>query len=202
MDKKEVLFLLTEYWADWYAGHAMAQISFTGDYVTKTISIDKKSKVSVGGMRAEIDYAIEDYQNFDNLAMVVLVGGGSWRNNRYDEIADFVRKASNANIPIAAICGATVFLAKHGFLNNVKHTSNGLEFFKERLKDENAYTGWEHFIFSQAINDGGFITANETAALEFTREILLTLLEDSDDYVNVWYERHKQGSSPQTAQQK
>ena len=194
MDKKEVLFLLTEQWADWEAGHAMAGISFLGDYVVKTISIDKEAKTSVGGMRAEIDYSIKEYQVFNNLAMVVLVGSGSWRNNRYDEIADFVRKARYADIPVAAICGATVFLAKHGFLNDIKHTSNGLNFFKERLKDENTYTGWKHFIPAQVVNDGGFITANETSALDFCREILLTLAdEDAGDFINGWYEKHKRG---------
>ena len=196
---KEVLILLTDNWADWYVGQVMAQIGFANDYVAKTISIDGKPKASIGGLKAEIDYSIENYQSLDNLAMIVLIGGGSWRNNRYDEIAEFVRKASSNNIPVAAICGATVFLAKHGFLNNVKHTSNGLDFFKERLKDEEAYTGWEHFTFSQAINDGGFITANETATLEFAREIMLVLAEDDDgfiEFINAWYEKHKQGLAP------
>ncbi|MCL2362385.1 MAG: DJ-1/PfpI family protein [Defluviitaleaceae bacterium] len=199
MEKKEVLFLLTEHWADWYIGQAMAQVSFADDYVSKTISIDKHPKTSIGGLKAEIDYSIEEYQSLDNLALIVLVGGGSWRNNRYDEIADFVSKANNSNIPVAAICGATVFLAKHGFLNNVMHTSNGLDFFKERLEDEKNYTGWDHFTFSQSINDGGFITANETAALEFAREIMLVLAEDEADfveYINDWYKKHKHGSAP------
>jgi len=194
--QKEVLFLLTEHWADWYMGQAMAQISFADDYTSKTIAIDKQSKTSIGGLRAEIDYSTGEYQNFDNLAMIVLVGGGSWRNNRYDEIADFVRKVHKNDIPVAAICGATVFLAKHGFLNNVKHTSNGLDFFKERLKDEKAYSGWEHFTIAQVVNDGGFITANETAALEFAREIMLFLAEgeaDFAEFINSWYEKHKRG---------
>ena len=193
MHEKEVLFLLTDHWAEWEMGYAIAGIDFFTEYVAKTISLDKQPKISIGGMRAEIDYSLDEYQNLDNLAMVVLVGSFSWRQNRYDEIANFVRKARNVNIPVAAICGATVFLAKHGFLNNVKHTSNSLEFFKERLKDEEAYAGLEHFTLSQAVNDGGFITANETAALEFAREILLTLTADESDEINAWYEKHKHG---------
>ncbi|MCL2575431.1 MAG: DJ-1/PfpI family protein [Defluviitaleaceae bacterium] len=195
MQKKEVLFLLLDHWAEWEAGYATAWVGFCDDYVVKTISIDKKSKVSIGGMRAEIDYSIEEYQNLDNLAMVVLIGSGSWRDNRYDDIADFVRKARGVDIPVAAICAATTFLAKHGFLNNVKHTSNGLEFFKERLKDEEGYTGWEYFTSLQAVNDGGFITANDTASLEFAREILLTLITDAEgqEGINGWYGRYKNG---------
>ena len=196
MEKKEVLFLFTDYWADWEVGQAMAQVSFSGDHIVKTISIDKEAKVSVGGLRAEIDYSLDEYQKLNNLAMLVLVGSGAWRSNPYDEIADFVRRLRTIDIPVAAICGATVFLAKHGFLNNVKHTSNSLEFFQERLEGIDSYTGWEHYAVAQAVNDGGIITANETAALEFAREIMLAIIEDDEGkgFTNFWYEKHKKGS--------
>ena len=188
---KEVLLFLTDHWADWEASHAIVGISFAEQYVVKTISIDKQPKVSIGGMRAEIDYSIEDYHNFDNLAMIILTGSFSWGENRYDEIANFIRKAGG--IPIAAICGATIFLAKHGFLNNIKHTGDELEYFEEMLENEEGYKGQEHFSVKQVINDGGFITANETAALEFAREIFLTLKTDANEEINSWYDKHKNG---------
>jgi len=190
---KEVLLFLTDHWADWEASHAIVGISFTEQYAVKTIGVDKQPKVSIGGMRAEVDYDIEDYQNFNNLAMIILTGSFSWGENRYDEIADFVRKANKSGVPIAAICGATVFLAKHGFLNNIKHTGDELEYFEEMLENEKVYKGQEHFLVTQVINDGGFITANETAALEFAREIFRTLKTDTDDEINSWYEKHKHG---------
>jgi len=68
---------LTDYWADWDASHAIVGIRFAEQYTAKTISIDKQPKVSIGGMSAEIDYAIEDYQDFDNLAMIILTGSFS-----------------------------------------------------------------------------------------------------------------------------
>jgi len=190
---KEVLLLLTDHWADWEASHAIVGISFAEQYIVKTIGIDKQSKVSIGGIRAEIDYSIEEYKNCDNLAMIILTGSFSWSENRYDEIADFVRKVSKGGIPIAAICGATIFLAKHGFLNNVKHTGDELEYFEEMLENEEGYTGQEHFAVAQVINDGGYITANETAALEFASEIFRTLKTDADNEINSWYEKHKHG---------
>ena len=193
MLKREVLLLLTDHWADWEASHAVVGISFAEQYVVKTIGIDKQPKISIGGMRTEIDYSIEEYQNFDNLAMIILTGGFSWGENRYDEIADFVKKANNKDIPIAAICGATIFLAKHGFLNNIKHTGDELEYFEEMLQNEEGYKGHVHFSVSQAINDGGFITANETAALEFAREIFHTLKTGTEEEINSWYEKHKRG---------
>jgi len=193
MQEKEVLLFLTDHWADWEASHAIVGISFAEQYVVKTIGIDKQPKVSIGGMRAEIDYSIEEYQDFDNLAMIILTGSFSWEENRYDEIADFVKKANKRGVLIAAICGATIFLAKHGFLNNVKHTGDELECFEEMLENEENYKGQKKFSVAQVVNDGGFITANETAALEFAREIFRTLKTDTDEEINSWYETHKHG---------
>jgi len=193
MQEKEVLLLLTDHWADWETGFAIATINFAPQYIVKTIAIDKQPKISIGGLRTEIDYSVKDYKNFDGLAMVILAGSFSWKENRYDEIADFVRKTRDFNIPIAAICGATVFLGKHGFLDNIKHTGDELEYFQEQLKDEEGYGGQGHFVSAQLVNDGGFITANETAALEFAREILQTLKVGTNEEIDAWYDSFKNG---------
>ena len=190
---KEVLLFLSDHWADWEASHAIVGISLSEQYVVKTIAIDKQSKPSIGGIRAEVDYSIEEYQDFDNLAMLILAGGFSWAENQYDEVADFVRKTNEAAVPIAAICGATIFLAKHGFLNKVKHTGDELEYFKEMLKNEEKYKGEEYFSVAQVINDGGFITANETASLEFACEIFKTLGTSTEEEFSSWYKSHKHG---------
>ena len=193
MQKKEVLLLLTDHWADWEAAYAITGISMSEDYEVKTIAVDKEPKVSIGGLRTEIDYTIAEYQNFDRLAMVILTGGFTWTENPYDNIAAFVSKAHQTGIPIAAICGATIFLAKHGFLNNVKHTGDDAEYFNDMLEDEDTYGGHAHFVVAQAVNDGGFITANETAALEFAREIRRTLKTAPEDKIDEWYEKYKNG---------
>jgi len=61
------------------------------------------------------------------------------------------------------------------------------------LEGEEVYKGQEYFSVAQAVNDGGFITANETAALEFAREIFRTLETDTEDEIKSWYEKHKHG---------
>jgi len=193
LQEKEVLLLLTDHWADWEASYAITGINSAPQYAVKTIAIDKKSKVSIGGLHAHIDYAIEEYQCFDHLAMVILTGSYSWGKDRHDEIADFVKKVNHLAIPIAAICGATIFLGKHGFLDHVKHTGDELEYFQEQLKDEEGYNGQEQFILAQSMNDKGFITANATAALEFAREILRTLKVYTNEEIDSWYEQFKHG---------
>lgn len=188
MQPKEVLLVLIDQWADWEASYAIWLTNSVSQYAVKTIAVDTQPKASMGGLRAEIDYAISEYENFENLAMVILTGG-QWRKNPYDEIAEFVKKIHDLHIPIAAICGATRFLGRHGFLYGVKHTGDELKHFQS----EPGYNGQDFFVSAQVVTDQGFITANETAALEFAREIFRVLNIYSDGDMDEWYDEFKNG---------
>lgn len=188
--KNEILLLLTDKWCDWEASYAIAVAHSFSDYVVKTVAIDKKPKVSMGNLSVSVDCSIIDYNDFSNVSMVVLPGGLSWEENAYDEIAEFIRIIAQANIPVAAICGATTFLCKHGFLDNIKHTGDSLELFQS----QNGYNGQSLYVPAQVVVDGGFITANETAAVEFAYEIFKILKVDTDDEMAEWYDNFKNGA--------
>lgn len=190
MQTKDVLLVLTDRWADWEASFAIAEINSVPQYAVKTIAVDKQPKVSIGGLRAEIDCALSDYQCFDNLAMVILPGGFSWQEDRHDEIAGFIKKIIGFGVPIAAICGATIFLGKHGFLDAVRHTGDDLEPFQ----NEQGYNGQSCYLAAQIVVDNGFITANETAAVDFALEIFKVLKIDSDEEIAKWYDHFKYGA--------
>lgn len=155
----------------------------------KTIAVDKLSKTSIGGLRAEIDVSIEEYTDLNNLAMVILPGGFSWHQKRYSKIAAFTNQVIAADVPIAAICGATIFLGSHGFLNQVRHTGDSKDFFKEYTE----YEGEDLFVEAQVIRDKNMITANETAAVEFAYEIYKLLEIDTPEAIEDWYENFKHG---------
>lgn len=189
MQTKEVLLVLTDRWADWEASYAIAEINSAPEYAVKTISVDNLPKASIGGIRAEIDYTVKDYQHFDNLAMVILPGGYSWAESSYDEIAAFVKNAMDRRIPVAAICGATIFLAKHGLLDKVKHTGDDFEYFEGTP----GYNGHAYYVPAQIAVDNGVITANETAAVDFAHKIFKILKIDTDEEINLWYDKFKHG---------
>lgn len=188
--KNEVLIILTEQWNDWEASYSIAVLNSFSDYTVKTISVDKVPKVSMGGINASIDYTINNYKNFNNLSMVILPGGLSWEINDYGEIAEFVNHVIELNIPIAAICGATTFLCKHGFLDNVKHTGDSLELFQQQKE----YSGEEFYIHEQVVVDNQIITANETAAVQFAYELFKILEIDSTEEIEQWYDNFKNGA--------
>ncbi|WP_434689376.1 type 1 glutamine amidotransferase family protein [Hungatella sp. SB206] len=188
--KNEILLLLTDRWCDWEASYAIAVANVFSDYVVKTIALDTSPKVSMGNLCVNIDYSIDNYLNFSNTAIIILPGGLSWEENDYDKIAEFIRRISNASVPVAAICGATTFLCRHGFLNDIKHTGDSLELFQS----QRGYCGQALYVPAQVVVDGGFITANETAAVEFAYEIFKILKVDSDVEMAKWYDNFKYGA--------
>lgn len=190
MNKKEILLLLTDRWCDWEASYAIAVTNSFSEYTVKTIGIDTTDQVSMGGIKAAVDFSLSDYDNFDHLSMLIIPGGLSWEENDYIEIAEFIKKVRNLDIPVAAICGATYFLCKHGFLNNIKHTGDSLEQFQ----GVKGYEGEELYLPAQVVFDKGFITANETAAVEFAYEIFKLLKVDSDEEMSQWFDNFQNGA--------
>lgn len=84
----------------------------------------------MGGINSSVDFSVADFTNFDELAMVIMPGGLSWETVNYPQIADFIKTVRAVEIPVAAICGATYFLCKHGFLNEIRHTGDALSLFQ------------------------------------------------------------------------
>lgn len=189
LQQKEVLLLLTNQWADWEAAYAIASINLMDQYVVKTIAVDHEPKVSMGGLKATIDYTLEDYDDLNNLAMIILPGGLGWNEESTDDIAVFVKMVIDANIPVAAICGATLFLGRYGFLDEVKHTGDELELFQK----EPLYHGEKVYISAQVVTDQNIITANETAAVEFADTIFRVLKMYTDEQIDGWFHYFKHG---------
>lgn len=188
--RNEILLLLTDRWCDWEASYAIAVANAFSDYVVRTVAVDLTPKISMGGIRAAVDVTIDAYNEYNHLAMLILPGGLSWAENDDLRIVEFVRRVAELSIPVAAICGATFFLCRHGFLDTIRHTGDSLELFQ----GVPTYRGESHYVEAQVVVDGGFITANETAAVEFAYEIFKQLQVDSEEEIEEWYENFRYGA--------
>ena len=102
-----------------------------------------------------------------------------------------VRRAIEKGIIVGAICNAASFLAKHGFLNEIKHTGNGLE--QLQLWGGSNYTNKAGYINEQAVSDNRIVTANGTGYLEFAKELLLLLENDTPEQTDMFYHFNKVG---------
>lgn len=191
--KKEVLFVILHDYADWEAAHIAAALNDDDDggseYCVRTVSLSKQPVRSIGGFFALPDYEIESVP--EDFAAVLLIGGKSWRKEESSAVAGLVKKAIEKHAVVGAICDATVFLGMHGFLNNLKHTSNTLDSLKAGAKER--YTNEQQYIAQQAVSDNGVVTANGTAYMEFAREVMLALGAYPKEKIDEWYDYFKLG---------
>ncbi len=191
MKKTVLLFLLSNY-ADWEAAYVAAELNSDEDinpYCIKTISITKEPVHSMGGLRVLPDYSLETVpQEYEAL---ILIGGTGWRESESKKIVPLVKSTLQKNKLVSGICDGSVFLAKHGFLNDVRHTSNSLEDLKKYAGTE--YTNAQGYINEPAVADGNIITANGTATLEFARLVFTNLHLDSEQMIKQWYDFNKLG---------
>jgi len=193
MDKKEVIFVLLNEFADWEGAYISTCVNMgvkpgiPNKYTVKTLSLSKEPITSIGGFRVLPDYDITDLPN--DYAGIILIGGMNWFSPEAAQIAPLVEKAITENKLVAGICNASVFLGMYGFLNNVKHTSNALEYIKQCAGSR--YTGDANYINDQAVRDNNIVTANGNAPLEFCREILYVLDAAAPDIIEEAYSFYK-----------
>jgi hypothetical protein len=107
-----------------------------------------------------------------------------------NEIVPFVHSVKSKNIPIAAICGATLFLADIGILDNIRHTSNAREYLQTM---SSAYKGSNLYQEVRAVSDNNIITASGIAPIEFAREIFLKLELYELAMIEKWFQLFKNG---------
>lgn len=158
-------------------------------YVNRVVAPSAEPVTAIGGFRVLPDYSFADMP--DDYAALVLIGSYGWLTPAADEVAPIVKKAINSAKIVGAICNGASFMAKARFLNGVKHTGNGLG--QLQLWGGDNYTNSDGYIHQQAVSDKRIVTANGSGVLEFTRELLLLLENDTPERVEMYYQFNKQG---------
>ncbi|WP_342376994.1 DJ-1/PfpI family protein [Myxococcus stipitatus] len=175
-----IAFIVIAPFADWEPAllAAGARDDF-GDEVTWW-SPGGQPTPSMGGMTLQVNGALEDFTP-DQADALVLVGSATWMTPQAPELTDLLRRAVDAGLVVAGICGATVALAKAGLLDGRAHTSNDLEFLKTQAP---SYQGASHYRdVPHAVRDGRLVTAAGTAPVTFTLEILGLLHPEAPEKV-------------------
>lgn len=158
-------------------------------YVNKIVAPTMEPVKSIGGVRMLPDYSFDTLP--EDYAALVLVGGFGWSTPIAGKVVSIVKDALDKGKIVGAICNACSFMAKHGFLNNIKHTGNGLEQLKIWGGDD--YTNANGYVNAQAVSDANIVTANGSATLEFAKELLLLLENDTPERIEMYYQFNKQG---------
>lgn len=192
----EVLYILLPDYAAHevvYISQAIASDEFAlkdnPKYVNRVVAPTMEPVRSIGGMRTLPDYSFDTMP--DDYAALVLIGGFGWSSPVAERVVPIVRRAIERGKIIGAICNAASFMAAQGFLNNVRHTGNGLSQLK--LWGGDNYINPEGYVHAQAISDRNIVTANGSATLEFARELLMLLKNDTPERIEMYYNFNKQG---------
>ncbi len=192
----EILYILLPN----YAAHEMVYLSqaIASDefalkenpkYINKVVAPTLEPIKSIGGLRTLPDYSFETMPG--DYAALVLIGGFGWTMPVAEQVVPIVRQAIENGKIVGAICNGASFMAKYGFLNTVKHTGNGLEQLK--LWGGGHYINSDGYVHVQAVSDKNIVTANGSAALEFAKELLLLLDNDTPERIEMYYQFNKQG---------
>jgi putative intracellular protease/amidase len=181
--------------ADWEAAFAIAAInnpqfqSVPGRYRVVTTAVSLAPVTTMGGVRIQPDVSL-DALTPDSSAMLILPGGASWEAGGNAEALQLAARFIACGVPIAAICAATLALARAGLLDHLRHTSNAREYLIS-----SGYRGTGFYCGSPAITDQNVITASGIAPIDFAREIFRVLNLYPTASIEAWYDLFKQGDA-------
>lgn len=193
--KQKVLFIILNEYTDW-EGAFLSTALHVGvipggeiKYEVHTVAPTSDTVCSIGGFRTLPDCSFENMPK--DYAALVLIGGNRWDSPEAELVVPLVQEALDKSKIVGAICNGASFLCSHGFLNNIKHTGNGLDQLKKWGGPR--YTNAENYVEAQAVSDKNIVTANGVGYLEFTCEILLLLKANSPEQIDAWYDFYKNG---------
>lgn len=184
------LFVFDGY-SDWEPALAIYGLSRFTDLQVITFSIDGQTVTSGGNVRIQPDKGLADIDPAD-IALLLLPGGNAMESGN-SEIVPLVAGQVQSGKPLAAICGATAFLARHGFLDKVKHTSNDLDLLKMLVP---GYTAEQLYVQAPCVADGGVITANGISTVEFTQAIYKELNLLDNEKLGFWFQFFLKAGAP------
>lgn len=175
--------------ADWETGLAIAELntqrffSNPKEFKVKTFALTKEPVKTMGGLTILPDADISEVKKKE-AAIMILPGAEEWQQPEHGQVLELAGNFMAAGIPVAAICGATEALAQKGMLDDVEHTSNGLEVLKMTCP---GYKGEAHYKDELAVTDGNLITAGSSSAVAFAYHILKKLDTTKPDILEHWY---------------
>ena len=187
MSGRDVHLFVFDAMADWEAAFAIAGINNPqfqrepGRYRVVAAGLTREPIATMGGMRILPETTLSEIDP-DRSAMLILPGGDGWEPRGNAEAIELARVFFVESIPVAAICGATLALARAGMLDDFHHTSNSREYLAS-----SGYRGGSFYCDVPAITDENVITASGIAPVEFSREIFRTLGLYSREALDAWY---------------
>jgi putative intracellular protease/amidase len=193
---RAVHVLVFDGFADWEPAHALAELRRWGQRTVRTVAFTTDPIVSMGGLRVLPDVTLASLRA-DDVELLLLPGGDLWESESYPraDLDALIATLLENKTPVAAICAATIALARTGALNERRHTSNEREYLGTHARE---YTGAMSYVEAPAVRDRGVITARGLCPVDFAREIFTELQIFSASDEALWYDMFKHGRMERT----
>jgi putative intracellular protease/amidase len=179
--------------SDWECGLALAEINKCDHYRVRTCGLGTDPVVTIGGVRIVPDADVAEVAPGD-VAMLIIPGGERFENeDDPHELISLVKELHQRKIPIAAICGATLLLARAGVLDELPHTSNDRNLLETGALH---YHGRYQYRSQPAVTGEHVITASGVASVELAYEIIKQLRIYPPDQAEAWFRLFKNYELP------
>jgi putative intracellular protease/amidase len=195
MESGAVHLFVFDTMADWEAAFAIASINnpqfqlAPGRYRVTTVGASRETVTTIGGVCVQPEAVLGEVLPCAS-AMLILPGGQSWESGGNTEAIDKAREFLTAGVPVAAICAATLALARAGLLDDREHTSNAAEYLAA-----SEYRGANLYRHVPAVTDRNVITASGIAPVDFAYEVFKMLNLYSAQALEAWYALFKNGDA-------
>jgi len=189
MNTKDIYIFLFNGFSDWEISYLTPELKKSEKINLKYFTIDGLEITSMGGLKITPDLSIQEI-DLDTVSALILPGGSAWEEKSIKGIDGLVEKLYSKNIMIATICSATTFLGQKGYLDNIKHTSNAVDYLKYIAPK---YKGEKKYQSDLVVTDKNIITANGFSPIEFTREVFKSIELKSEDDIEKWFQLFKNG---------
>ena len=195
MNQSTVHLFVFDGMADWEPAFAIASIQnprfqlWPGRYRIQTAARSLAPVTTMGGVRILPDITIDEVCPAGS-RMLILPGGELWEAGGNLEALERAHAFVEMGVPVAAICAATLALARIGLLDDRLHTGNDAAYLAA-----SGYGGAQYYRDVPAITDGNVITASGLAPIEFAREISRLLDLYSSATLEAWYALYKHGDA-------
>ncbi len=188
---KRCIALFNDGWADWEAGPVLAVLREHFGWTIKIATPQGDDTESIGGIRARADMSFDEVDPAQ-ANLILAIGSEQWFLREQENVYDLLRKAVAKNVPVGAICAATLAAARAGILDDRDHTSNSANFLKENAPK---YKGDLHYKnVAAAVENRGVITACGDAPITFAAEVIRlvepTKAELADQYLSMMRAEH------------
>ena len=179
---------------DWEPALALAAVR-DASIPVKSVGFNSEPVITAAGLRIVPDLALDEV-DVSKVKLLVVPGGDLWQASAYPVSAfeALLRQLFEAKVPVAAICGGTIPLARAGLLAGRPHTSNDPRWLSSIVP---AYAGHDLYRNELSVREDGLITAPGSAPVEFAREVLGELDAMPAEKLGHWFTLFKTGRMPE-----